>query len=128
MANKNDEKYDAIERANELRKERVASYKALYTRTDAQRLGNAYMRYPWVNPEILVSIVLSGNDSALPEIAEYAAFKMAEAGYTPGEMSRQENMRQKFSDQMLYNAYQQDPSGGVAKEMVREGLRNKVID
>jgi hypothetical protein len=110
MANRDVERYKAIERASALQQERKSSYRALYTEQDALRLSNAYLRYPWVNPQILVSTVLSGSDDALEQIAEYAAIKLADAGYSPGEMSREDDMRRKFNEKLMYAEYKEDPS------------------
>jgi hypothetical protein len=110
MANRDVERYKAIERASALEQERKSSYRALYTEQDALRLSNAYLRYPWVNPQILVSTVLSGNDDAIEQIAEYAATKMAEAGYSPAEMSREDDLKRKFNEEMMYSEYSEDPS------------------
>jgi len=110
MANRDVERYKAIERASALEKERKSSYRSLYTEQDALRLSNAYLRYPWVNPQILVSTVLSGNDDALEQIAEYAALKLADSGYSPGEMSREDDKRREFNEKLMYEEYRQDPS------------------
>lgn len=128
MANRNVERYEAIERANALRQERNAAYRAMYTETDAQRLSNAFIRYPWVNPQILVSTVLSGNDDALEPIAEYAAFKMAEAGYSPVEISRQDDLRNKYNEEYLMELYRQDQTGGVNVDAARQDLNSRIPD
>jgi hypothetical protein len=121
MVDRLSEQFSAIERAASLRAERIEAYKALYTENDAQRLADAYELYPWVNPQILVSTVLSGNDSVLPQIAEYAAIKMAEAGATPVEMSRKADLLQKFNDRLMYETYKEDPTGDANMQMIAKG-------
>lgn len=128
MANRNVERYEAIERANALRQERNAAYRAMYTETDAQRLSNAFIRYPWVNPQILVSTVLSGNDDALKPIAEYAALKMAEAGYSPMEISRQDDLRNKYNEEYLMELYRQDQTGAANVEVARQDLNSRIAE
>lgn len=95
MANPADDFYQSILDAIRVEGERMALYKQQYGAADAERLANAYVQFPWVNPEILVSIVLAGQDDLLPQVADYAASRAAQAGWTPFEQSRED---QRFND------------------------------
>jgi hypothetical protein len=121
------EQYDFIVNAAALQKDRLASFRAQYTEQDANRLADAYIRYPWVNPQILVSTVLSGQDDTLPMVAEFAAQKMAEAGVTPADTSRRENRMNRLYEDEMYRIGKDDPDGARMYEeiapIVRERLR-----
>jgi hypothetical protein len=80
-----------------------------------------------VNPQILVSTVLSGQDDTLPMVAEFAAQKMAEAGVTPADTSRRENRMNRLYEDEMYRIGKDDPDGARMYEeiapIVRERLR-----
>lgn len=120
------ERYDFIVNAAALQKDRLASYRAQYTEQDARRLADAYTRYPWVNPQILVSTVLSGQDDTLPMVAEFAAQKMAEAGVTPVETSKRESRLNKLYEDEMYRVGKDDPDGVQMYEGLSEIMRGRL--
>ena len=101
MANPIDAVHENAVRLLAVERMRMAQYKAQYTEDDAVRLGDAYMRYPWVNPEILVSTVLSGSDDLLPRIAEYAAVQGAKSGWSPVEQSKRDDQHNDLTGRAL---------------------------
>lgn len=66
MPNPSDDVYQEIVDSARVKTDRMNQYRSQYTENDAYRLSNAFVQYPWIQPEILVSIVLSGNDDLLP--------------------------------------------------------------
>ena len=58
MAGKLDDFYQQVENAVAAREQRKVSYEQMYTEQHALRLAEAYLMYPWVNSEILVSTIL----------------------------------------------------------------------
>ena len=84
-------------------RQRMAQYKTQYTEQDAQRLADAYMKYSWVNPEILISTVLAGQDDLLPKIAEYASVQGAKSGWSVVEQSKRDNQHNDLTGRALTN-------------------------
>jgi len=123
MANALDDFYDQVEAAVTAQESRHSTYTNMYTEEHAIRLGEAYKMYPWVNPQILTSTILSNNDEALPMIAEYAARKMMEAGKTPADISREDDQRETIAGRYISKATEEDPSGNILLNDMREGLR-----
>ncbi len=92
--------------------DRAETYKILYNENHAYRLGNAYAQYPWVNPQILASLVLMDGDEMLPKVADMAANKMFQkTGLTPYDLARKENIAQLRQESILNAAQQEDPDG-----------------
>lgn len=120
------EEYEFIVQSTALQKQRLAAFRAQYTETDANRLADAYMRYPWLNPQILVSTVLAGADDTLPMLAEYAAEKMAEAGITPAETSRRENRLNRMLEDEYYRFGKDDPDGVRMYDEVSQVMRERL--
>lgn len=90
-------------------------YKTQYNENHAYRLANAYMQYPWVNPQITVSLVLNDADEMLPKIAELAARRMLErTGLTPFDLSRKENIAQMRQSAHLSALEAEDTDGSEA--------------
>lgn len=83
---------DSEIKAYDAKKERINQYRALYPETVADALGRAHAMYPWVNPEVLVPLVLSGAESGLEEVAKVAAKESMQRGVTP-HMAREEYIR-----------------------------------
>lgn len=120
------ERYEFIVKSAALQKERLAAFRAQYTENDANRLADAYTRYPWVNPQILVSTVLSGADDTLPMVAEYAATKMAEAGITPAETSRRESRLNRMFSEEQYRFGKDDPDGAAMYDELSKVVRSRL--
>jgi hypothetical protein len=118
-----DAQYQQIEDAVRARQSRRETYTRMYTEQHALRLGEAYMMYPWVNPEILASAVLSDNDASLPAIAKYAATKMMELGKTPGDLSKENDQQEELVARYMEKAMEVDPSGDILLKDMRDGLR-----
>jgi hypothetical protein len=99
-------------------KDRAELYKTLYNENHAYRLANAYAQYPWVNPQILVSLVLMDGDEMLPKVADIAAKKMFQkTGLTPYDLARKENIAQLRQESILNVAEQEDPDGNGMLEL-----------
>jgi hypothetical protein len=82
----NQEDLIKIERLNgeyQASKKRIETYRNLYDEKMANKLGRAFADYSWVAPEILIPMVLSGQEAALPEVAKISARKSMEVGLTP---------------------------------------------
>lgn len=98
--------------------QRMESYKTLYNENHAYRLANAYAQYPWVNPQILVSLVLMDGDEMLPQVADKAAKVMFQkTGLTPYDLTRKENIAQLRQESILNAAEQEDPNGDGMLEL-----------
>jgi hypothetical protein len=118
MANPIDAYYDRLVDSVTANRQRMESYKTLYNENHAYRLANAYAQYPWVNPQILVSLVLMDGDEMLPEIADVSANKMfQETGATPYDLARQQNIAQLRQQSILDAAEQEDPDGDGMLEL-----------
>jgi hypothetical protein len=68
---------------------RIKQYQETYDEKMADALGRAYAQYHWVHPEILVPMVLSGQEKMLPEAAKVAAKESMAGGLTPHMMQTQ---------------------------------------
>jgi len=68
--------------------ERRTRYTEMYTVDHADRLGKAYAAYPWVDAEILASIVLNDADDILPEVGRVVAERMAKMNVAPSKNMR----------------------------------------
>jgi hypothetical protein len=64
------------------------------TEEQAEQLGRAYAQYPWVNPEIVTTLVLFGNADLLPNVGEQIARETMRTGNTIHK-SRQWYIRKK---------------------------------
>ena len=118
MANPIDAYYDRLVDSVTANRQRMESYKTLYNENHAYRLSNAYAQYPWVNPQILVSLVLMDGDEMLPEIADRAAKSMFQkTGLTPYDLARKENIGQLRQESVLNAAEQEDPNGDGMLEL-----------
>ena len=96
-----DEVHERQVRLLAVERQRMNQYKAQYTENDAVRLADAYMQYPWVNPEILISVVLSGADGVLPQVAEYASVQAAKSGWSVVEQSKRDDEHNDLSGRAL---------------------------
>jgi hypothetical protein len=88
----NQEDHAKIKRLNEQYQasiKRIESYKNLYDEKMADKLGRAFAEYSWVAPEVLIPIVLSGQEAALPEISKISARQSMEIGLTPHMLTDQ---------------------------------------
>jgi hypothetical protein len=83
---------DDVQRWEESRTQRIETYKTLYSQDTAQKLIDAATHYHWVNPQITAALILNGADYLMPEVANHAAEKMAEAGLTPADRWRSERL------------------------------------
>jgi hypothetical protein len=82
----NQEELLKIKRLNEeyeAQLKRIETYKGMYDEKMADKLGRAHAEYSWVAPEVLIPIVLSGQESMLPEVAKVSAKEMMATGLTP---------------------------------------------
>lgn len=89
---------------------RKQQYDQTYNEDHAYRLANAYMQYPWVNPQILVSLVLNDADDALPQVADYAAARMAQIGVTPHDVAAQDDFAYKMQSGLMSEYNRNDPN------------------
>lgn len=88
----NQDDHAKIKRLNEQYEasiKRIESYKKLYDEKMADKLGRAFAEYSWVAPEVLIPMVLSGQESALPEISKISAKQSMEIGLTPHMLTDQ---------------------------------------
>lgn len=115
MANPIDAYYQQLVDASEGIDRRTQNYRQTYNENHAYRLANAYMQYPWINPQILVSLVLSDGDEVLPQVADLAARRMVEkTGLTPYDLARKENIARLRQQAHLKALEEEDPTGAEA--------------
>jgi hypothetical protein len=126
MPNVSDKLYKAILDAANAEGARMEQYKQQYNENDAYRLANAYSQYPWINPEILVSAVLSGNDAILPQLSDYSLSQMARAGVTPYDISRQDDIENEYRANYVSGLNRTDPEGNLALNEYRKSLRRRM--
>jgi hypothetical protein len=126
MPNISDKIYKSILDAANAEETRMAQYKQQYNENDAYRLANAYSQYPWINPEILVSTVLSGNDAVLPQLSDYALAQMARAGVTPYDVSRQDDIQNSYRENYVTGVSRTDPTGNLSLREYQKSLRNRM--
>ena len=62
--------------------ERMRQHYETATEEQADELGRAYSQYPWVNPEIVATLVLFGNSDLLPQVGEQIARETMRTGKT----------------------------------------------
>ena len=74
-----------VDSYNESQK-RIKQYQEMYDEKMADALGRAYAQYHWVHPEILIPMVLSGQEKMLPEAAKVSAKEAMASGLTPHMM------------------------------------------
>lgn len=103
---------------------RMTEYTQRYGEEYAYRLGNAYMQYPWVNPQITVSLVLTDNDDLMPQVAEYAAARMAQAGVSPRDIAERDFIAREAQRSLLSDSMQADPSGGDLLAQMLDSVRS----
>lgn len=79
--------YSPEEILNELEAQvqRKQRYTQMYTVDHADRLGKAYAAYPWVDAQILASLVLNDADSILPEVGRIVAERSAKMNVAPAQ-------------------------------------------
>jgi len=111
MANPSDAFWQSISDAAETQAVRMSQYEQQYGESHAYRLANAYMQYPWVNPQLLVSLVLNDSDDMLPQVAEYAAARMAQAGVTPRDIAAEDDLATRTQEYVAGKYMQADASG-----------------
>lgn len=119
MANPSDSFWQSIVDASDAQTNRLESYKKMYNQNHAYRLGNAYAQYPWVNPQILTTMVLTDNDDLLPQVAEYAAARMAQAGVTPGDIAYRDDVGMRIQQRAAEEYMAADPNGDALLEQYR---------
>lgn len=111
MANPSDAFWQNIVDAETAYRQRQTNYQTQYGEDHAYRLANAYMQYPWVNPQLLVTMVLNDADDALPQLAEYAAARMAQAGVTPRDIAAEDEFNSKIQGYIASKYMETDPNG-----------------
>lgn len=121
----NDALYQSIIDSNNAWQQRKETYKNQYTQQDADRLTHAYLMYPWVNPEILTSVVLSNNDDILPEIAKYALNEMGKVGVTPSDLSNKTELDQRLTEGYVRESLAADPSGKALLSDMYSGVTGR---
>jgi hypothetical protein len=97
-------KVEDVEAWEEARGQRIETYKTMYSQDTAQKLIDAATHYHWVNPQLTAALILNGADYLMPEVADIAAEKMAEAGMAPGD---------RWKNQRLMNAFISKKNGKV---------------
>lgn len=113
MANPSDAFWQSVSDAAETQVARMSQYEQQYGESHAYRLANAYMQYPWVNPQLLTSLVLNDADDVLPQVADYAAARMAQAGVTPRDISAEDELGARIQEYMTAKYMETDPSGNA---------------
>ena len=113
MANPSDQFWQSVVDASEGQKNRMAQYATQYNENHAYRLANAYAQFPWVNPQLLVSLVLNDSDDMLPQVAEYAAARMAQTGVTPADIAHQDSIAGGIQENLLRDELRDDPEGNM---------------
>ena len=111
MANPSDAFWQNIVDAETAYRQRQTNYETQYGEGHAYRLANAYMQYPWVNPQLLVTMVLNDADDALPQLAEYAAARMAQTGVTPRDIAAEDDFNSKIQQYVAGKYMEADPEG-----------------
>lgn len=125
MPNPSDDLYQEIVDSVRVKTDQMKQYQSQYTENDAYRLSNAFVQYPWIEPTILVSTVLSGNDDLLPQIADYAGVQAAKAGWTPIEQSRRDEQFNKLTGGSLQQLEKEDPNGDTLLAAQKEYFARK---
>jgi len=74
--------------------QRVDTYKTLYTKETAANLIDMASQFHWVNPQIIATMVLTGNQDLLPAIATQVAETMGENGLSPADRQQSERVLQ----------------------------------
>lgn len=103
---------------------RMTEYTQRYGEQYAYRLGNAYMQYPWVNPQITVSLVLTDNDDLMPQVAEYAAARMSQIGVSPRDIAERDFIAREAQRSLLSESMQADASGGDLLAQMLDSVRS----
>lgn len=111
MANPSDTFWQSVADAANTEEVRMDQYGKQYGEQYAYRLGNAYAQYPWVNPQITASLVLTDNDDLMPQVAEYAAARMAQTGVTPRDIAQKDSVGRGVQERLLKEAMKADPNG-----------------
>lgn len=101
----------------------MEQYKKQYGESHAYRLGNAYAQYPWVNPQITASLVLTDNDDLMPKVAEYAAARMAQTGVTPADISLNDSLSRKVQENVMSSHLATDPNGDSMLDLLAQSLK-----
>lgn len=84
--------FDEIREWDRLANERMENYKTLYTQETAASLIDMASQYHWVHPEIIATMVLTGNQDLLYPIAIQSAERMGQAGLTPDDRRKADRM------------------------------------
>jgi len=104
--------------------QRLTEYTQRYGEQYAYRLGNAYMQYPWVNPQITVSLVLTDNDDLMPQVAEYAAARMSQIGVSPRDIAERDFIARETQRSLLSDSMRLDESGGDLLNQMLDSIRS----
>lgn len=113
MANPSDAFWDSVSLAAETQLSRKTQYDQQYGEDHAYRLANAYMQYPWVNPQLIVSLVLNDADDTLPKVADYAAARMAQVGVTARDIAADDEIGSRMQQYVASKYMEADPSGNA---------------
>jgi len=73
---------ELLQQQYERKLERMRQHYDDATEDIADALGRNYARYPWVNPEIIATLVLFGDESLIPQVGEQVARETMKSGRT----------------------------------------------
>jgi hypothetical protein len=124
MPNPSDSFWQSVADAANTEEVRMDQYGKQYGEEYAYRLGNAYAQYPWVNPQITVSLVLTDNDDLMPQVAEYAAARMARAGVTPRDIAEKDFISRNVQERIMKQSMLDDPAGDNMLSAMLESIKN----
>jgi hypothetical protein len=124
MPNPSDSFWQSVLDAANTEEVRMDQYKKQYGEEYAYRLGNAYAQYPWVNPQITASLVLTDNDDLMPQVAEYAAARMAQTGVTPRDIAERDSIGRGVQQRVMSDLMSRDPNGDALLGQMLESVRS----
>lgn len=124
MANPSDAFWQQLVDQSATEESRMTEYTQRYGEQYAYRLGNAYMQYPWVNPQITVSLVLTDNDDLMPQVAEYAAARMSQIGVSPRDIAERDFIARETQRSLLADSMRLDESGGDLLNQMLDSIRS----
>jgi hypothetical protein len=85
---------ELLQQQHERKLERMQRHYEEASEDIADALGRNYARYPWVNPEIIATLVLFGDESLIPQVGEQVAQETMRSGRTI-HTARSEHLRKR---------------------------------
>jgi hypothetical protein len=71
-----------------------------------------------------VSLVLTDNDDLMPQVAEYAAARMARAGVTPRDIAEKDFISRNVQERIMKQSMLDDPAGDNMLSAMLESIKN----